>query len=102
MKTNPQNADTLNSIAWLLSTYKIDEVRDGKKALYYAQKAVELNISAAFIDTLAAAFAELGDFEHALEYQEKAIKMAKKENKKIETYKKRLISYKDHKPWRDQ
>jgi len=102
LKINSQNAETLNSIAWLLSTCKIDEVRDGEKALYYAQKAVELNNSAAFIDTLAAAFGEIGDFEHALEYQEKAIEMAKKENKKIETYNKRLISYKDHKPWRDQ
>lgn len=51
------------------------------------------------IAALASAYAESGDFEKAIEYQQKAIELAD-EKDKIE-YKKHLATYESHKPWRE-
>jgi len=52
---------------------------------------------ASFIDTLAAAYAEQGEFEKAVETEEKAIKLTEGDN--LEAYKERLALYKDGKPF---
>ena len=52
---------------------------------------------ASFVDTLAAAYAEQGEFEKAVEAEEKAIKLA--EGDSSEAYKARLALYKDDKPY---
>lgn len=50
-----------------------------------------------YIASLAAVYSQAGDFDKAVEYQEKAIELAKDENK--EEYARRLDLYKAHKPW---
>lgn len=97
---DPNKPFPLNSLAWLYSTCPEDEFRNGKAALEIAQIMMTLtgfddHIS---LDTLAAAYAECGDFEKAIEYQKKAIELAS-ENVKAE-YEKRLAAYKANKPWR--
>ncbi len=70
-----------------------------------AKKAVELNPKAHVLDTLAAAYAEVGKFEDAITTQEKAIELLKKEGKPtplIDRCIERLKSYKAHKPWREK
>ena len=52
---------------------------------------------ASFIDTLAAAYAEQGEFEKAVEAEEKAIKLA--EGDSLAAYKERLALYQDDKPF---
>ena len=79
--------------------------RDGAKAVELAQKAVELVPRAFCLDTLAAAYAEVGKFEDAMTTQEKAIALLKKEEGETERLLKlmeRLNSYKAHKPWRER
>ena len=64
---NPKHAACYNSQAWLWATCPDDSFRDGKKAVEFAKKAVELTEGKepAILDTHAAALAEAGDFEQA-------------------------------------
>lgn len=57
-----------NALAWILATHQDSSVRDGVQAVRFAQDAVELSghRSAEALDTLAAAYAETGDFAAAL------------------------------------
>jgi tetratricopeptide (TPR) repeat protein len=70
-----------------------------------AKKAVELNPKANNLDTLAAAYAEVGKFEDAITTQGEAIDLLKKQGKQkkmIDRFVERLKSYKAHKPLREK
>jgi len=64
-----------NNKAWLLATCLDEQFRDGKLAVEHATRACELTDwqNAGFIDTLAAAYAEEGDYEAAVRTQQQAI-----------------------------
>jgi len=70
---NPFFVDAYNNKAWILATAADKRYRNGAKAIMLAQKAVELNPSVASLDTLAAAYAAVGNFESATKTQKKAI-----------------------------
>lgn len=61
----------LNNLAWMRATQADPMARAGKKAVRYAKEAcVRSNWNCgAFINTLAAAYAEVGDFEQAVDCQ---------------------------------
>ncbi len=102
VELNPDSPIGNNGLAWLLSTAPDDKVRDGKRAVEHAKKACELtqHKSGGFLDTLAAAYAEAGDFTKAVEWQEKAIKAGDMPIKDIDAAKKRLELFKVKKPYR--
>lgn len=92
----------LNNYAWLLATSPDDEVRDGKLAIELATQACEIEDYEAghILSTLAAAYAETGDFEKAKEWSNKAIEVGKPEQ--IEELKKELEKYKNKQPMRER
>jgi tetratricopeptide (TPR) repeat protein len=96
------DAGILNNYAWVLATSTDDAVRDGSKAIELAERACEVtNYEAAHIlSTLAAAHAESGDFEKALEWSQKAVDLGA-ENEIDDQLKQELASYKAKKPWRE-
>jgi tetratricopeptide (TPR) repeat protein len=64
-------------VAWLLATCPDEKYRDGMKAFGYAVKAGELTTwnDPQVLDTLAAAYAQAGDFRHAAEWEERAVSL---------------------------
>jgi tetratricopeptide (TPR) repeat protein len=78
LRLDPENAFACNSKAWLLATCPEDERRDGLEAIRLAKKACELTQDkvASFLDTLAAAYAEAGEFEEAVAAQRRALEIA--------------------------
>ena len=57
-----------NNLAWLLATHPDDSIRDGEEALRVAQAMCEQTkfSNPSLLDTLAAAYAEVGDFDNAV------------------------------------
>ena len=94
------NAQALNGYAWLLATSPVAAIRDGKRALRQAHRAVELQRKAAYLDTLAAAYAELNRFEDALAVQQQALDMAGDDAALVEELTARLSNYRQARPWR--
>ena len=90
---DPNDYTSINNLSWLLSTSPIDSVRNGRRALELAEKASELSrYKEAFVlSTLAAAHAELGNFDKAREWSQKSIDLAKKEKNKTEDAQKELL-----------
>jgi tetratricopeptide (TPR) repeat protein len=105
IKIDPNDADAYDSFAWFLAVCRKSKYRDGVKAVSLAKQAVELEDTAGHTDTLAAAYAESGEFQDAIKTEEEAIAKLKKEEgntKDIAEFEKHLASYKSGKPWRDR
>jgi tetratricopeptide (TPR) repeat protein len=98
----PDSSDAKNSLAWFLATCPEADFRDGEQALELATKACEQTQwkVASHLDTLAAAYAETGDFEQAEKWQQKAFDLAAPREK--EKYQPRVKLYRDKKPYRDE
>lgn len=105
LKQSPEDSGTLNNLAWVLSTSPEDDLRDGQKAIELATKSCELTEfkQPHILSTLASSYAEAGDFAKALEWIEKALKLAEETNSKnLEDIKKELEAYKKNEKWREK
>ena len=69
----------MRRLAWLYATYPEDAVRSGEEAVRLASRASSRtgNRNAEILDTLAAAFAETGDFTQAVAVAERALAAAR-------------------------
>lgn len=77
---NPKSAGTHNNLAWLLATSEDATVRDGPAAVSHAQQALSAADNPAWMDTLAAALAESGDFDAAVEAEDRAYALSRPKN----------------------
>lgn len=66
-----------NSLAWLLATCPEASIRDGQLAIHWAEEACEGTAweEPSYLDTLAAAYAEKGDFTQAVKWSTKAVQI---------------------------
>jgi Tfp pilus assembly protein PilF len=98
---DPKDAEVLNNFAWVLATSPEEKLRNGKRALDLATRSAELTSykQAHILSTLAAAYAELGDFDSARKWSQKSVEVGKESLK--EELQKELKSYQADKPWRE-
>jgi protein O-mannosyl-transferase len=76
---NPKLLTAANSLAWILATHPNAKFRDGAEAVRLAELAAELSEQkdVGVLETLAAAYAEAGEFTSALKTAQNAIAIAK-------------------------
>jgi tetratricopeptide (TPR) repeat protein len=79
----PNNIETLNRLAAVLATSPAASLRNGREAIELARRAVTLSAGQEplFLDTLAAAYAESGQFAKAVETAEHALVLADRQHK---------------------
>ena len=79
LELNPDSPDALNDLAWVLATSPQAPVRDGTRAVQLAQRANQAvgGKSPVILRTLAAAYAETGQFADARQCAEHAIELAR-------------------------
>jgi tetratricopeptide (TPR) repeat protein len=101
VKVDPKNSGALNNLAWVLATSPDDSLRDGKRAVELAKTACEATEykQAHILSTLAAGYAETGDFDTAVNWSQKAVEQGEQATKS--QLQKELESYQAKKPWRE-
>ncbi len=104
LKQKPKDPGVLNNLAWVLATSPDDSVRDGKRAVELATEAAKVteNKQAHILSTLAAAYAEAGDFDKAAEWSKKAVQLGSDDPETNQQLKRELASYGEKKPWREK
>src|SRR5438477_96358 len=101
----PEDPHARNNIAWVLATSSDASIRDGARAVEFAQEAVELSRSRDpnFLRTLAAAYAENGRFSEAIAAAKQAIVIANMQGSSglAKTLESELMLYRGHFPLRE-
>jgi tetratricopeptide (TPR) repeat protein len=101
LRLDPNDVEAHISQSWTLATCPEAKLRDGKKAVTSATRACELTQwkSPRPLVTLAAAFAEVGDFNGAVQMQTKAIEITPVGDPVRGYYEASLERYQASKPW---
>lgn len=103
LRIRPDDLDVTCRLAWLLATCPDAEVRDGKRAVELAQRALDVvgGRHPRYIDLLAAAQAEAGLYENAAWNAERAAKSAEEAGNQAlaEEIRSRLALYRAGKPF---
>jgi tetratricopeptide (TPR) repeat protein len=102
IRVGPKLPQPHDCLAWLLATGP-DRVRDGKQAVEHATQACGLTgwKDPECIATLAAAHAEAGDFDRAVELQKKALSFPRYAKEQGKVGRERLQLYERKTPYRD-
>lgn len=104
-KRSPRDDYVLNAFAWFKATCPQPSARNGQKAVQAAIKACALTKwkDGDLVDTLAAAYAELGDFNQAIKYQMQALGIRPvSAPDSLANMQKHLRSYQAHRPFREE
>lgn len=101
-RLRPTEVDYVRSLAHLLAAAPDAKDRDGKRAVELATQACELTgwIKGTELDTLASAFAEVGDFEKAVQHEKKALEDKQADAASTKSYSERLKLYEQRQPYR--
>ena len=97
------DARSLNGIAWFLATCDDSKLRDGSGAIGFADRVVAATSrkDPNILDTLAAAYAEAGQFTNAVRIEQEAITLLHTESE-ITNYTSRLRLYESNTPYRER
>lgn len=101
---DPHHARAIQSLAWLLATDSKDDARNGREAVELAELLVKLTglDNPTSLDTLAAAYAEVGQFDRAIATVTRAIQFAQEQQKgkSVSEYQHRLRLYENKAAYR--
>lgn len=100
---DPELWDAHSQRAWILATCPDHKIRNGRAAVQSALRACELTNwrHAQTLDTLAAAYAETGDFQAAVDSEKSALKLIAPHSSMETTGTARLALYEARKPYRE-
>jgi Flp pilus assembly protein TadD len=78
IELDPENREAMNNLAWLLATARDDRLRNGQRAVELARQLDKATSRANphTLSTLAAAYAEVGDFEAAVAALRQAVELS--------------------------
>jgi tetratricopeptide (TPR) repeat protein len=96
----PVSMSDYTSLAWLKATCPFEIIRDGPLAVAYASKAMKERKSAETYDILAAAYAEMNDFQRARNTVLEGIKRFP-DSPRVPAMRERLALYNQKKPYRE-
>src|SRR5437764_10252133 len=104
VKLDWRDPDVLNNVAWFRATCPEAHFRNGKEAVELATLACTLDKwkDADQIDTLAAAYAEAGDFAEAERYQQKSMALLSEDEALRPKFRARLEQYRAKQPVRQE
>jgi thiol-disulfide isomerase/thioredoxin len=104
IQASRQDVTLMNNLAWLLATHADDEIRDGTMAVHWAERAAQATDFQVpgILDTLAASYAEVGEFDRALEMARRAAELAKAKGQSqlVEALNQRAALYARRQPYR--
>lgn len=102
VEQDPNDHEAHNEAAYYLATSPEPDIRDGTKAVEHAARACELTSweEPEYLDTLAAAYAEAGEFNEAVQWAEKAVELAPDDEAR-DRYRKGLELYRAGKPFHE-
>ncbi len=103
LATRPDHVSAQNNLAWLKATCPDPAFRDGKEAVKIAKSVCERtgNRTGMYLDTLAAAYAEAGDFAAAVAAESLALEDARFLRRGGDEAQARLRLYESKKPYRN-
>jgi Flp pilus assembly protein TadD len=106
VQVDSQDGNALNNLAWIFATHPDPSMRNGARAVDYAQRAVQLpgGNAAMLLRTLAAAQAEAGDFSNAVFTAERAIELANTAGNSslVQTLRHEAALYAQQQPYRER
>jgi len=102
LRLKPEAAPVMADLAWLLATAPEDALRDGRLAVQLARRAVDLTGArdSGALDVLAAAYAEVGEFERAVETAQAALRVAPPQSAAAAAISRRAQLYAERRPYR--
>tara|TARA_R110002072_G_scaffold3830_4_gene27290 strand:+ start:41973 stop:43001 length:1029 start_codon:yes stop_codon:yes gene_type:complete len=83
----------MNRLAWLLAACPVEKVCNGEAAIVLAKQAIDNGATPERFDSLAAAYARVGQFDEAIEVMNKVLAMLPQDSKKRAAYETRLEQY---------
>jgi tetratricopeptide (TPR) repeat protein len=100
LRLQPRSLSAYQGLAWMLATCPDDKYRHADKALESATRALKLGDAsdARLLDTVAAAYAEAGDFAQAVKFAQQAVVMGG--DSQSQAYRSRLELYRQGQPFR--
>ena len=105
LRADPDNLALLSQTAWVLATSPEASIRSGSEAVELAERAAQTSgrRDPAILDTLAAAYAEVGRFQAAIETTRQALVLAAQQNLQplVEGLKARMALYEAKTPFRE-
>jgi hypothetical protein len=105
LQIDSHDGNALNNLAWILATYPDDSIRNGQRAVQLAESATVLpgGDLPIVLRTLAASYAENGEFPRAITTSQRAIDRATEQGNTslVETLRHELELYQAQKPYRE-
>ena len=103
LKINPDYIEVFNNMAWIMATSPDARLRDGRRAVAYAEKTLGNTPDINFLDTLAAAYAENGRYDEAVAIENRILSLlaSTRQTDAMALHVQRLSIYEEKRPYRE-